>query len=102
MPEEKGTDTLAAFAHMGAAFARTPFPYLLGCALMLTGTRWDGHLHDSRGCVQLQEMHGKAYKVDTCSGKVDPLEEPAPPTVVAPKPSPAPPVVAAPKPAESK
>jgi hypothetical protein len=101
MPEEKGTGTLAAFAHMGAAFARTPFPYLLGCALMFTGTRWDGHLHDSRGCVQLQEIHGNAYKVDTCSGKVEPLEESTPPPVT-PKPTATTPAVTAPKSPDSK
>jgi|GEM_PF-4014019 len=32
--------------------------------------KWDGHLYDRKGCVQLQEIAGKVYKVDTCTGAV--------------------------------
>jgi hypothetical protein len=97
MAEEKG-GALAAFATMGAAFARTPFPYLLGCALLLWASRWDGHLHEQKGCFQLQETQGKTYKVDTCSGKVEALEEPKlPEQRVAPKPNELPVPTPAPK-----
>jgi hypothetical protein len=42
----------AGMAHAAAALAHTPLPYLLGMALMLTGIKWDGHLHDQKGCFQ--------------------------------------------------
>lgn len=74
MSEEKLGGLAAGLAHAAAAFANTPFPYLLGVALMLTGTKWDGHLHDQKGCYQLQEIKGVVYKVDTCSGKVEEIK----------------------------
>jgi hypothetical protein len=64
----------AGMAHAAAALAHTPLPYLLGMALMLTGIKWDGHLHDQKGCFQLQEVKGVIYKVDTCSGKTEELK----------------------------
>lgn len=38
--------------------------------------RWDGHLYDPRGCVELKELHGELFKLDTCNGKVERLETP--------------------------
>jgi len=67
--QEKSGGLAAGLAHAAAAFAHTPFPYLLGVALMILATRWDGHLHDQKGCLQLQELKGIVYKVDTCTGK---------------------------------
>jgi len=43
-------------------------------ALVYAAIKWDGHLHDRKGCVQLQEVQGKVYKVDTCTGKTEFLE----------------------------
>ena len=74
MADEKGPSVWAALAHMGTAFAGTPFPYLLGMAFMFAATRWDGHLRDPKGCFQLQEIQAQAYKIDTCSGKVEALD----------------------------
>jgi hypothetical protein len=64
---------VSAIAHAMAAFAHTPFPYLLGVALMMLATRWDGHIFDQKGCFQLQEIKGIIYKVDTCTGKAEEL-----------------------------
>jgi hypothetical protein len=55
-------------------------------ALIFVATRWDGHLHDQKGCFQLQELRGKTYKVDTCSGKVESIDDPTPPPKVLPSP----------------
>jgi hypothetical protein len=65
----------AGLAHAAAAFADTPFPYLLGMALIYVATKWDGHLHDQKGCFQLQEIKGIVYKVDTCTGKAEELRQ---------------------------
>jgi hypothetical protein len=68
---EKTSGVTAAVAHAAAAFAGTPFPYLLGLACMMAAIHWDGHLRDTKGCFQLQEIHGVVYKVDTCEGKIE-------------------------------
>lgn len=75
MAESEKTGGLAAgLAHAAAAFANTPFPYLLGVGLMLMGSKWDGHLVDQKGCYQLQEIKGIVYKIDTCTGKTEELK----------------------------
>jgi len=77
MAESEKTGGLAAgLAHAAAELAHTPLPYLLGVGLMFIGIRWDGHLHDQKGCFQLQEIKGVVFKVDTCSGKVEELKPP--------------------------
>ncbi len=47
---------------------------VVGIAVFIAGVvmagKWDGHLYDRKGCVQLQEIAGKVYKVDTCTGAV--------------------------------
>jgi len=57
------------------AIADTPFPYLFGIALLVAlpslASKWDGHLYSRQGCVQLQELQGRIYKVDTCTGNVE-------------------------------
>ncbi len=68
-------DRTSLIAHAAAALADSPLAFGLGFGLLfglpLLATHWDGHLTDRRGCVQLQEMKGKVYKVDTCTGKVE-------------------------------
>ena len=66
--------TVAAVAAAAASLAHTPLPYLVGMALLLTGSRWDGHLHDPKNCFQLQEMKGIVYKIDTCTGKTEEMK----------------------------
>lgn len=73
---EKSGGLAAGIAHAAAELAHTPLPYLLGMGLMFIGFRWDGHLHDQKGCFQLQEIKGVVYKVDTCSGKVEEVKPP--------------------------
>jgi len=55
-----------------AEIAHSQMGYLIGFGLMMlaiyVGVKWDGHLYDRKGCVQLQEISGQIYKVDTCSG----------------------------------
>ncbi len=57
------------------AIAGTPFPYFFGFALLLAlpslASKWDGHLYSRQGCVQLQELQGRIFKVDTCTGSVE-------------------------------
>ena len=74
MADESKGSIFAGFAHLGAAFASTAFPYLVGIGIMLAASHWDGHLHDQKGCFQLQELQGRAFKVDTCSGKTEELK----------------------------
>ncbi len=82
MAETNKSGGLAAgIAHAAAELAHTPLPYLLGMGLMFIGIRWDGHLHDQKGCFQLQEIKGVVYKVDTCSGKVEQIKSDEKPAV---------------------
>jgi hypothetical protein len=40
--------------------------------------RWDGHLHDTRGCTSLQSMNGKVYKVNSCDSVIEQIDIPLP------------------------
>lgn len=84
--QEKTKELAALIASAAAAISESPMGYLIGMALMLglaaAATRWDGHLYDPRGCVQVQEAGGRIFKVDTCTGKVEEL----PPSAETPKP----------------
>ena len=43
---------------------------VVGFYLALTaGANWDGHLHPQTKCFELQEVSGKTYKVNTCTGE---------------------------------
>lgn len=72
-PKSGWAHAAAALGNAAAAFAHTPFPYLLGMALIFLATRWDGHIFDQKGCFQLQEIQGRIFKVDTCTGKAEEL-----------------------------
>lgn len=72
--QEKPGGLAAGLAYMGADFANTPFPYLLGLAFMFAAVHWDGHLHDQKGCFQLQEIKDRVFKVDTCTGKTEEIK----------------------------
>ncbi|MFZ2163407.1 MAG: hypothetical protein WAW02_14440 [Sideroxyarcus sp.] len=37
-------------------------------------SKWDGHLHSQEKCFQLQEISGKIFKVNTCTGEVVPFD----------------------------
>ena len=77
--DKKVSDLATAFANLGDS----PFGGLLGVALfflvifgfVLLMVKWDGHIYNRKGCVQLQEIKGKVFKVDTCTGKVERLKE---------------------------
>lgn len=66
------------FAEAISEIAHGPMGYFIGFGLMMfavyIGIRWDGHLHDRKGCIQLQEVSGSIYKVDTCTGKTELLK----------------------------
>ncbi|MBN2815456.1 MAG: hypothetical protein JXQ67_02140 [Campylobacterales bacterium] len=66
------------FAEAIAEIAHSQLGYYIGVALfmfvILVLSKWDGHLFDRKGCVEVQEISGKFFKVDTCSGKVEELE----------------------------
>lgn len=38
---------------------------------MMAGSKWDGHLHPQTKCFELQEIGGKAFKVNTCTGETE-------------------------------
>lgn len=62
-----GNSPLGAFIGIALCFA-------LPIGVMAISAKWDGHLSDRKGCVQLQEIQGKVYKVDTCTGDVELLK----------------------------
>ncbi|MDX4037730.1 hypothetical protein [Aliarcobacter skirrowii] len=66
------------FAEEIAEIAHSQMGYLIGFGIMMflvyLGIRWDGHIFDRKGCVEVQERNGKFFKVDTCSGSVEELE----------------------------
>jgi hypothetical protein len=74
MSDQGKTSWAGGVAHAFAAFAGTPFPYLLGVALMLAAVHWDGHLQSQKGCVQLQEVQGRVFKVNTCTGATEEIK----------------------------
>lgn len=42
---------------------------------LLVGPKWDGHLRSQAKCFELQELSGKIYKVNTCTGEVTELRQ---------------------------
>ncbi|MDX3960253.1 hypothetical protein AAW30_01492 [Arcobacter porcinus] len=66
------------FAEAIAEIAHSPMGYFIGFGIMISliylGIRWDGHIFDRKGCVEVQERNGKFLKVDTCSGSIEELE----------------------------
>lgn len=63
------------FAEAIAQIAHSQLGYFIGIALlmfvMVVLTKWDGHLYDRKGCVEIQEKSGKFFKVDTCVGNIE-------------------------------
>ena len=48
---------------------------VVGMYLAITaGIKWDGHLHPQENCFKLQEVFGKIFKVNTCTGEAVPFE----------------------------
>lgn len=41
---------------------------------LTTGPKWDGHLYSHEKCFLLQEILGKIFKVNTCTGEAVPLD----------------------------
>ena len=54
--------------------ANSPMGYWIGFGLFVlassVGVNWDGHLHDRKGCVEVQAVSNFIFKVDTCTGEV--------------------------------
>ena len=57
---------------LGIMLALIAFP--LGFAFILAAVTWDGHFYDQKGCWQLQEIKGKAFNVNTCTGETKPFK----------------------------
>jgi hypothetical protein len=83
MAEKKDhKESVGFWAAIASGIGNSPLGALLGLGFcmalpILAGAfagNWDGHLYDRKGCVQLQEMQGKVYKVDTCTGDVELLK----------------------------
>lgn len=49
--------------------------------LGIIAAKWDGHLYDRKGCLELQEIKGEIYKINSCDNTVEKLEgePPTPP-----------------------
>ncbi|SER46667.1 hypothetical protein SAMN05421690_10292 [Nitrosomonas sp. Nm51] len=49
--------------------------FALGVAAFVFGimgaSRWDGQLHPQTKCFELQEIGGKTFKVNTCTGETE-------------------------------
>lgn len=75
IPKATWKGAATSIGHAAQAWAETPFPYLLGfgIAVGLIGFagKWDGHLYNRTGCVQLKELRGEVFKVDTCTGETE-------------------------------
>ena len=60
-----------------AEIAHSQLGYLIGFGFMVLaigiGSKWDGHIFDRKGCVEVQEKSGHFFKVDTCNGTVEEL-----------------------------
>lgn len=49
---------------------------IVGFYLAITfGVKWDGHLHPQEKCFELQQVSGKVFKVNTCTGEVTKLDQ---------------------------
>jgi len=63
------------FAEAVAEIAHSQMGYLIGFGIMMLAigfsSKWDGHLYDRKDCVELKEISGKIFKVDSCSGDVE-------------------------------
>lgn len=50
---------------------------VVGFYLALTaGMKWDGHLSPQTKCFEVQEISGKVFKVNTCTGEITEYESP--------------------------
>lgn len=50
---------------------------VVGLYLSITaGMKWDGHLFPETKCFELQEIFGKVFKVNTCTGEIIEFENP--------------------------
>jgi hypothetical protein len=58
-----------------AEIAHSQMGYFIGMAIFMfvvsVATKWDGHLFDRKGCIEIQEKNGQLFKVDTCSGDIE-------------------------------
>ncbi len=43
---------------------------------LMAGSKWDGHLSQPTKCFELQEISGKLFKVNSCTGEIDEYESP--------------------------
>lgn len=51
----------------------------IGLALMMglgsAAAKWDGHIFPQENCWKVQEINGRIFKVNTCSGEVEEIKE---------------------------
>lgn len=43
---------------------------------IMAGSKWDGHLSPPTKCFELQEISGKVFKVNSCTGEIIEYEPP--------------------------
>lgn len=43
---------------------------------IMAGSKWDGHLSPPPKCFELQEISGKVFKVNSCTGEITEYETP--------------------------
>jgi hypothetical protein len=73
--EDKTEKRDSRFAEAIGEIAHSQLGYFIGIALFMLAIgismKWDGHIHDRKGCVEVQEKAGKFFKVDTCTGDIE-------------------------------
>jgi hypothetical protein len=60
-----------------AEIAHSQLGYFIRFGFMMLaigiGSKWDGHIFDRKGCVEVREKSDHFFKVDTCNGTVEEL-----------------------------
>jgi len=49
------------------------FGFAAMAAAMFFSVHWDGHLYEQKQCYEIQEIKGKPFKVNTCTGDIEEL-----------------------------
>ena len=44
---------------------------------MALSSKWDGHLYDQRGCVDVKVVGDRVFKANSCTGLVEEIPQPS-------------------------
>jgi hypothetical protein len=65
--DSKGLEAIGVGLGMGVSV----LAIFMAIPLLMFASKWDGHLHEQKQCYEIQEIKGKAYKVNTCNGDIE-------------------------------